>query len=73
VVKSDYKASRLLFWSDELLSLTKWAWYSTHLYHAHTVVTIIVIRAWHVHAAICFSWWSLSLGKVVSLETTVIV
>ena len=28
---------------------------------------------WHVHAAICFSLWSLNLGKVVSLETTVIV
>jgi len=67
VVKSDYKASRLLFCSDEFLSLTKWAWYSTVARScAYSTVNYIAIRA------ICFSWWSLSLGKVASVETTVI-
>jgi len=40
VVKSDYKASGLLFRSDEFLSLSKWAWYSTValMRYARTVV-----------------------------------
>jgi len=51
VVKSDYKASLLLFWSDEFLSLAKWAWYSTVArWCAYSRYNYIAIRALHMHA-----------------------